>query len=119
MGAYERDSVSPTGIVFAGTPGPDAQLGTDGADVLCGYAGVDDFNGLGGPDFLDGGDDADVLGGFGGRDRMFGRQGADILCGADGSGRDLLDGGIGTDSYDADPGDTLVSVEVLFRPCHD
>ncbi len=117
MGAHESAAGEPTGIVFVGKGGADVAAGTTGADLMCGYGGTDDLAGGGGADYLDGGEGRDLLMGGGGRDRLFGRGGADTLCAADGHPNDHLDGGPGTDGYDADPGDQRTSVEQRLRPC--
>jgi len=113
LGAYEYGAVNPTGLVLLGTPGSDALNGTAGADILCGYAGGDTLRGNGGNDYLDGGEGADKLYVGAGQSRLYGQGGKDLLCAQNGMAGDYLNGGGGTDSYQADTGDTKVSVEVL------
>ena len=111
IGAYEVGAEAPTGIVVVDDAGSRLIRGTAGADILCGDGGADALYGAGGPDFLDGGAGTDRLIGGGGRDRLFGRGGADHLCAKDGRGVDHLDGGPSIDRFEADTGDTRISVE--------
>lgn len=116
-----------------GTSGPDPELkGTDGDDVICGYQGHDTIDGMGGNDIVYGNMGKDVLVGGEGNDALFGGNGKDRLSDAAGSdalfggnGKDSLnsvdavsvagsandtnDGGNGTDTCEADPGDVVTS----------
>ncbi|MEO7119010.1 MAG: choice-of-anchor Q domain-containing protein, partial [Candidatus Limnocylindrales bacterium] len=118
IGAYEFGAVVPTGGVFVGDDTPDSFGGTGGADIMCGYGDADVLDGAGGPDYVDGGGGGDILFGGGAGDLLFGQSGADLLCADDGHGNDRVDGGKGIDSYHADSGDTLISVEQQ-TPCVD
>lgn len=99
--------------------GPEqAGHGNDGSDVvygsancktgtfelLSGDAGDDQLFGKGGPDKMAGND---------GSDKMYGAGGNDILNGQNdpGGGPDLLSGGKGKDTCNADPNDTLKGCE--------
>jgi hypothetical protein len=117
LGAYERGSSPPTGVVRLGTNKADTLTGTPGADILCGYGGPDHLSGGPGGDYLDGGAAADVLTGGPGPDRMFGGFGNDRLCAKDGSGTDLVDGGPGSDVARTDPTDRKVSIEGTTQAC--
>lgn len=75
--------------------------GTDGNDLLLGSSGVNQISGDEGNDTIDGRDGADRLEGDPGDDRLEGRDGF----------FDLLTGGIGTDTCDADQLDVLESCE--------
>ncbi|SEM88245.1 calcium-binding protein [Nitrosomonas marina] len=90
--------------------------GTDGVDVINGFANEDTIDGLGGndtiygksgndtlyggsgDDYLNGYDGNDLLEGGEGADRLYGSSGDDILSGGAGS-NDTLDGGSGNDTY--------------------
>jgi Ca2+-binding RTX toxin-like protein len=112
LGAYERGSSPPTGVVEVGHVGPDAMVGTNGDDIICGMDGNDTLIGKGGNDYLDGGAGNDTITGGSGSDRLFGRAGSDRLCANDGvSGNDAVNGGPGRDASRVDPGDVTVSVE--------
>ena len=111
IGAFERDAVMPSGLVFVGSNGPDSQFGTDGADIMCGYGGNDHQFAGAGNDFVDGGGDNDFIVGSSGADRMLAGKGNDTVCADDGAATDFLDGGKGTDKFRADSGDTRKSFE--------
>lgn len=85
---------------------PQIFTGTEGDDVLAGYAASDLLRGLDGNDLLlggrgnddlEGGAGDDVLQGGAGNDRLFGGADADILVG--GAGNDQLFGEGGSDTY--------------------
>lgn len=86
--------------IVAGTNGNDPAInGTDGDDLLLGFAGNDVLNGLGGNDVLIGGAGNDTLNGGAGNDTLVG-----------GVGTDTLNGGLGDDTYTfglADGNDTI------------
>jgi Ca2+-binding RTX toxin-like protein len=120
-------AATPERIVLDGGPGNDALIGGDAGETLDGGAGADRLTGRGGNDALDGGDGNDTLGGDsdsqynettnGGDDVLRGGPGDDRLTGdapAENAvvGRDVLDGGLGTDTvyddwyrFDAQGGD--------------
>jgi Ca2+-binding RTX toxin-like protein len=75
--------------------------GTDGNDLLLGSSGVNQISGDEGNDTVDGRDGADRLKGDAGDDRLEGRDGF----------FDLLTGGSGSDTCDADQLDVLESCE--------
>lgn len=107
------------GATFTPTPvelGPDAQMGTEGADDLEGTTGADGIDGLGGNDVIDGlgGADtifgsggADTISGGGGKDVIFGNGGKDDLSG--GGGKDRLDGNGGRDTLDGGGGNDALN----------
>lgn len=131
LGAYETNmSVPPTGEYIFGTMGPDELSGGVGQDVLCGLDGSDTLlalqnndvafggnqndvvKGGSGDDFVSGDKGSDEIYGGTGSDYMYGGEGndVDVLYGVDGvEGNDTLDGGLGFDSCNPDPNDTLVS----------
>jgi Ca2+-binding RTX toxin-like protein len=110
--------------IIDGGPGNDVIDGDDGDDVLTGGAGDDRIQGGRGKDTIDGqlgddtldgglGDDvihgsagADSITGGKGSDKLFGDVGKDTLNSRDGE-TDALDCGIGKDTVDRDPADTL------------
>ena len=84
-----------------GGDGNDVVRGSPFSDRLHGGAGADSVNGNGNDDFLTGGD---------GPDSLRGGQGNDMLISVDSvAGNDALNGDLGTDICDADPGDKVVS----------
>lgn len=129
LGAYETNmSAPPPGVIVVGTMGPDELSGGDGQDLLCGLDGSDTLLALHNDDVAFGGTQNDVVKGGSGDDFVFGEKGTDEIYGGTGSdemyggddldalygvdgveGNDLLDGGLGVDSCNPDPNDTLVS----------
>ena len=95
------------------------QQGTDGNDILTGYAGDDTLSGGAGDDQLFGGAGSDTLFGGAGDDLLNGEEGDDALYGGDGNdtlaggaGDDLVDGGAGRDAlYGGTGNDHLVGGE--------
>src|SRR5919201_151369 len=84
---------------ITGTNGPDLIRGSAFADGLFGRGGNDRISGLGGNDLIDGGPGSDMLAGNAGDDRIVSAGDAapdDVACG---SGRDIVDAGLG-DSVD-------------------
>ncbi|MCP9803661.1 hypothetical protein KBY75_08770 [Cyanobium sp. T1G-Tous] len=90
--------------LLEGNAGPDNIVGLNGDDTLRGLQGKDWLYGDNGHDFLDGGEGRDIVhGGNGndelrggkGRDDLFGENGNDLLIG--GCGPDLMVGGLGDD----------------------
>jgi Ca2+-binding RTX toxin-like protein len=125
-----------------GTDEDDRLDGTRKRDVICGLGGDDLIRGLGGNDVIRGGGGSDRIRGGRGRDRLYGHKGNDRLFGQSGSdrlvggaGRDRLYGNRGNDSLSSrdrsrrdrvvggrgrdrakiDRGDTVRSVERIFR----
>ena len=100
---------TPEGITCSGEPSgcQEALQGTSGADKLNGTPGADCINGEDGNDRLDGKGGEDVVDGGAGNDYVVGGAGRDVLKG--GAGRDLLSDGLGANTYDAGPGDDVVS----------
>lgn len=93
------------GATFTPTPielGPDAQLGTEGADELEGTTDADGIDGLGGNDVIDGLGGADTIFGSGGADTISGGGGKDVLFGN--GGRDMLEGNGGRDRLEGNGG---------------
>lgn len=96
---------------ISGDAGNDTLVGSIGNDEIDGGVGDDRLEGGAGADRLVGGDGNDVLIGGVGLDRMFGGVGDDTFLNNEPvdtrqSGvRDLLDGGGGNDSAEADPAD--------------
>ncbi|HEU4657758.1 MAG TPA: hypothetical protein VFR97_09545 [Capillimicrobium sp.] len=88
-------------LTVDGGAGADRLQGGGGGDVLDGGAGDDRVEGLGGDDALDGGDGDDALEGGAGGDRLVGGPGDDEITGDGASppGRDVVDGGAGTDAF--------------------
>jgi len=70
--------------------------GSDGNDIIFGYASDDVLRGFGGNDHLSG---------WEGNDTLLGGDGGDVLLGGDGN--DDLDGGVGNDLYDGGNGDDV------------
>ncbi len=97
------------GATFTPTPivlGPDAIMGTEGADDLDGTTGADGIDGLGGNDVINGLGGADTIFGSGGADTISGGGGKDVIFGN--GGKDNLSGGGGKDRLDGNGGrDTL------------
>ena len=83
------------GAHILGSVKKDKLTGTDGAEVICGFAGNDKLKALGGDDVVFGFKGKDRASGGSGRDRLFGDQGNDRLRG--GKGKDRLKGGKGKD----------------------
>ncbi|QGY78868.1 calcium-binding protein [Xanthomonas hyacinthi] len=88
-----------------------AQVGTDGDDVLRGYAGNDvisggmgddDIHGAAGDDVLNGGAGMDLIDGGAGDDEVHGGDGSDTLFGGDGA--DLVTGGADMDALSGGDG---------------
>lgn len=88
--------------------------GTEGNDVINGFAtedtihaldGDDSVNAKAGDDQVYGGDGNDLLLGEDGNDALLGEEGNDILYGGDGN--DCLDGGTGTDTLDGGMGNDI------------
>ena len=98
--------------VYAGD-GDDTVNAGNGNDFIDGGAGNDNLIGGAGHDYIRGGDGNDILTGNVGGDRMFGGIGNDSFRNnetaaereAGGGVRDLLDGGGGNDTAEADPAD--------------
>jgi RTX calcium-binding nonapeptide repeat (4 copies) len=118
-----------------GTAGAETLKGTSGNDVVCGKGGDDTLEAVGGNDVVFGGRGNDTLdGGYGddvmhggpggdtfvdfhGRDKLLGDAGDDVcMNGRDGGGGDYLDGGLGSDGYNTDNGDTRVHFEYTVDP---
>ncbi len=75
-------------------------FGTNGADAaLNGGAGSHVIFGLQGADVMNGGDASDILVGGGGNDTVNGGNGDDFIFQGSTDGRDLIDGGAGSDTY--------------------
>jgi Tol biopolymer transport system component len=102
-----------------GTAGHDILGGTDGPDYLCGFGGNDQIAGGAGDDVILGASGRDELGGDDGNDKIHGGSDADTIQGGAGDdqltmvdrvqGNDSGDGGEGTDTARADPGDLVVN----------
>ncbi|MEZ5412560.1 MAG: ExeM/NucH family extracellular endonuclease [Acidimicrobiales bacterium] len=97
--------------VIVGTAGNDVLNGTIGRDAIVGLGGNDTINGRLGDDLLCGGDGNDTVNGGAGADLMAGDAGDDVLdgdLGADtilgGAGADVLSGGVGDDMLDGGDG---------------
>jgi Ca2+-binding RTX toxin-like protein len=86
LDGFPTDGSVPSNLVFTGTEGEDALIGSAGADLM---------EGVGGDDRLDGGTGGDTIRGGDGADDLYGEYGADILEG--GEGNDYIDGGKGAD----------------------
>ena len=104
--------------IITGTNGNDNPLnGTDGDDLILGFAGNDVLFGGLGNDVLIGGLGNDQLNGGLGNDMLFGNEGTDTLNGNEGNDtlnggteNDTLNGGVGDDTYTfglADGSDTI------------
>ena len=92
-----------------GGGGVDRLWGGENEDFLVGGGSNDKLFGESGNDTLYGGNHSDLLIGGAGLDQLFGLAGADSLNGLDGEA-DLLDGGDGDDTADADAIDQRVSI---------
>lgn len=105
--------------VLDGGAGSDRLIGGTGGDLLLGLAGKDQEIGSGGADRLGGGAGNDRLMGGAGKDMLVGRSGADHLYGNAGDdllkardgGRDVVNGGAGTDVASGDHADRPRGVE--------
>lgn len=98
------------GATFTPTPivlGPNAMLGTEGADDLEGTTGADEIDGLGGNDLIAGLRGADTIFGSGGADTIEGGGGRDVLFGN--GGKDELFGGGGKDRLDGNGGRDMLA----------
>jgi len=117
QGAYRLDAIrfsdgaswdvsAVKAFVQVGTDGNDVLTGYAGDDTLAGGAGDDTINGGAGNDQLSGGTGADFLDGGDGNDALFGDDGNDTLTG--GRGDDQLFGGAGVDAlYGGEGNDVL------------
>ena len=92
-----------------GGGGVDRLWGGENEDFLVGGGSNDKLFGEGGNDILYGGSHNDLIIGGAGIDNLFGLAGNDSLNGLDGEA-DLLDGGDGDDTADADAIDERVSI---------
>ncbi len=81
-------------------------IGSDHADEMSGFGGVDTFHGRGGDDKLNGRGGEDVIHGGDGQDKLDGGGGNDTVAG--GAGQDKLDGGGGDDSAFGGEGNDVV-----------
>jgi len=93
-------------LVQEGTDGTDILYGYAADDVMQGLAGDDDLYGYGGDDHLSGGEGTDRLYGGDGNDTLLGGEGNDFLSGD--AGHNLLDGQGGNDTYWGGEKDTFV-----------
>lgn len=89
--------------------------GTEGNDLIFGFAGDDTIDALGGDDTVRAGAGNDTVNGGDGRDFIFGFDGDDTLNGGDGADRiqggdgiDTIDGGRNADDIDGGPGDDIL-----------
>ena len=98
-----------------GTTGSDTKNGTEGNDIIYGWArggnanslsGNDTLNGNAGDDILNGGTGNDSLLGSAGNDSLIGNSGNDVLNG--GSRNDTLEGGAGADSLFGNAGNDIL-----------
>lgn len=94
----------PFGAQVDGGTGDDELKGTDRGDVLTGGAGTDKLEAYGGEDRIDGGDGDDTVNGGTGRDNVLGGAGNDHVSGDgfESPFADVVDGGPGVDTMDAD-----------------
>ncbi|MCP4993429.1 MAG: hypothetical protein GY934_06545, partial [Gammaproteobacteria bacterium] len=94
--------------------------GDAGDDMLAGEAGDDTLNGGGGDDLLYSGEGNDTLSGGDGSDELFGGAGDDQLRGDSGPG-DILNGGVGSDTYlfALGDGDTTINNDDSSSGRHD
>ena len=74
-------------------------MGTPGTDTINGGAGSQAIFGRGGADTLNGGAASDILNGGAANDTLNGDNGNDFIFQSSTEGRDLIDGGAGTDTY--------------------
>ncbi|MGR3823727.1 MAG: calcium-binding protein [Salipiger marinus] len=94
--------------LLLGQEGKDTLYGESGHDTLQGGSGEDRLYGGTDGDTLSGGTDNDTLWGEDGDDLLDGNEGTDVLYGGaghdrlTGSGKDLLQGGLGNDTYHVD-----------------
>lgn len=109
-----QDSDQSSLIDATGVRRPIEIHGNGGDDTIPGSNFADTIDGGGGHDKIEGRAGNDVLTGGPGRDRIFAGSGNDRVLARD-SGRDLLDGGAGTDDALVDPVDTLVGLENVTR----
>jgi Ca2+-binding RTX toxin-like protein len=88
---------------FSGSNANDTLIGTSADETLYGNAGNDNLNGGAGYDILYGDAGNDILNGgadhFGQLDKLYGGEGDDILYAQGWHGGDILEGGIGNDTY--------------------
>lgn len=92
--------------VITGGAGDDQIKGGRGKDSIDGQIGDDTIDGGAGDDVIHGGAGSDRITGGAGADKLFGEAGKDILNSRDGE-TDALDCGIGNDTVDRDPADTI------------
>lgn len=106
----------PRRFVIRGGSGDDTITGGDRNETILGEGGNDTIDGRLGRDRIDGGDGDDTITGGTGPDRLFGGFGNDTFLNAEpadqrGTGllspRDLVRGGLGTDSTRTDPADRI------------
>lgn len=114
-GGLKRDSLMGglgNDTITAGD-GPDSVYGGDGMDVLRGGKGADYIEGRGKSDTIYGGFGNDTIVSGAGADLVYGEDDDDWLYAtANPSFQDTLSGGAGTDRFEADGNDMLVSVEI-------
>jgi peroxidase len=89
-------------VRIGGTIKSETIRGTDGVDLVIGFAGKDNIDAKKGDDDVYGGDGDDKLGGGAGRDLLDGGNGVDQLYG--GADADTLKGGAGKDTLAGDDG---------------
>jgi glucose/arabinose dehydrogenase len=108
----DRVDAGPGNDKAFGGAGNDDLRGGNGNDRITGEAGKDRLDGGAGADVLDGGTGSDVITGARGRDRLIGGFGNDRFNARDNQ-RDIVDGGRGRDTAQADrsPRDTVRHVE--------
>jgi Ca2+-binding RTX toxin-like protein len=92
--------------LLVGSPGSDHLVGLNGIDTLQGLQGKDWLYGNNGHDFLEGGEGRDFLHGGNGDDELYGGSGRDDLFGE--NGNDLLIGGSGPDLMEGGRGDDVL-----------
>jgi Ca2+-binding RTX toxin-like protein len=102
--AGEADNVRNDVENITGGSAADTLTGSAFSNVLIGNGGDDKLYGLGGNDSLTGGAGADQLFGGDGNDTLFAKDGV----------KDLLDGGLGTDTAQRDAVDPAVGVETFI-----
>ena len=95
-----------TADLLEGNAGPDNIVGLNGDDTLRGLQGKDWLYGDNGHDFLDGGEGRDIVHGGNGNDELRGGKGRDDLFGE--NGNDLLIGGCGPDLMVGGHGDDIL-----------
>lgn len=111
----EKDSIATDVEGLTGGSGADKLTGSAGANTLSGLAGKDRLSGKDGNDVLSGGAEQDTLFGDNGDDLLAGDAGKNTLKGGAGNdtlgsisdllNSDLLDGGTGDDTFNANDGD--------------